>query len=254
MSAQFILAQISDTHVRADDDGASVRQLTHALRQAREYRANVILISGDLANDERADEYALFAKAIADPPAPLFVMPGNHDDRARIRAALPSHKYLPALRPFVLRDRGFPGAHRLRGPDRPRRDARPVHARPGALARPHAGAAAGKAHRRRAAPPAVPDARSCCSTRSACTTPSCSARSSRRHRQVARIICGHHHRVAVGQVGARAGYRRAVHVVDLWPGPARRPAISRRRRPSRPDGCCTAGRPRRRFASVFMGL
>ena len=72
MSAQFILAQISDTHVRADDDGAAARQLTRALRQAREYRANVILMTGDLANDERADEYALFAEAIADPPAPLY--------------------------------------------------------------------------------------------------------------------------------------------------------------------------------------
>lgn len=95
MSGQFVLAQISDTHVRADDEGAAARQLRRALAQARDYRADVILVTGDLANDERADEYALFAQVIADPPAPLYVLPGNHDDRACIRAALPRHGYLP---------------------------------------------------------------------------------------------------------------------------------------------------------------
>lgn len=106
MSAQFILAQISDTHIRADDEGAAVRQLTRALQQARDYQANVILISGDLANDERADEYALFAQTIAGAPAPVYVLPGNHDNRDRIRDALPSHSYLPAAGPlsFVVED------------------------------------------------------------------------------------------------------------------------------------------------------
>lgn len=96
MSGQFVLAQISDTHVRADDDGAAAAKLRAAIAQAGEYRADVILITGDLVNDERADEYAEFARAIADPPAPLYVMPGNHDERARLRAALPEHRYLPA--------------------------------------------------------------------------------------------------------------------------------------------------------------
>lgn len=106
MSGQFVLAQISDTHVRADDEGAAARQLRRALAQARDYRADVILVTGDLANDERADEYALFAEVIADPSAPLYVLPGNHDDRARIRAALPRHGYLPrsGVLSYVIED------------------------------------------------------------------------------------------------------------------------------------------------------
>lgn len=94
MSGKFLLAQISDTHVRADDDGAAVRQLRKAFAQAREYRADVILMTGDLVNDERDEEYAVLADAISDPPAPLFLMPGNHDERARIRARFPGHDYL----------------------------------------------------------------------------------------------------------------------------------------------------------------
>ena len=199
MSAQFILAQISDTHIRADDDGAAVRQLTRALRQAREYKANVILISGDLANDERADEYALFAKAVSDAPAPVYVLPGNHDDRARIRTALPSHKYLPASGPlsFVIEDfpvrivcvdQIVPGeTHGLFTDDQ-------AHWLDRTLAqRPERPTVVALHH-----PPfpthdvlfdtiGLQNAERFVSV-------------VRHHPQVARVICGHHHRMAVGQV------------------------------------------------------
>ena len=95
MSRRLLLAQISDTHVRVDDEGASLRQLTRALAQARDYAADAILMTGDLVNDERDEEYAALATALIDPPAPLFLMPGNHDQRARIRAHFPTHQYLP---------------------------------------------------------------------------------------------------------------------------------------------------------------
>jgi len=108
MSAEFILAQISDTHVRADDGGAAARQLSKALQQARDYRADVILITGDLANDEREDEYALFAEALGGAHAPVFVLPGNHDHRDRIRAALPSHEYLSGSGPLSFAVEDFP--------------------------------------------------------------------------------------------------------------------------------------------------
>jgi Icc protein len=108
MSEGFILAQISDTHVRADDGGKAAAQLQRALAQARDYRADVILITGDLVNDERADEYVAFADAIADPSAPLYVLPGNHDDRAHIRAALPRHSYLPRTGPLSFAIEDFP--------------------------------------------------------------------------------------------------------------------------------------------------
>jgi 3',5'-cyclic AMP phosphodiesterase CpdA len=78
MSGQFRLAQISDTHVRTDDGGAAAYQLQRALAQAKEYRADVILLTGDLAHDERPDEYALLAEAIAGPPAPLYLIAVLH--------------------------------------------------------------------------------------------------------------------------------------------------------------------------------
>ena len=62
MSGRFLLAQISDTHVRADDDGAAALQLQRAMAQARAYQADAILLTGDLVNDERESEYAVLAE------------------------------------------------------------------------------------------------------------------------------------------------------------------------------------------------
>src|SRR5262245_52456500 len=95
MSGQFRLAQISDTHVRADDGGKAASQLKRAMAQAKDYGADIILLTGDLVNDAREDEYAVLAEAITDPPAPLYLMPGNHDDRGLMRRMFPRHNYLP---------------------------------------------------------------------------------------------------------------------------------------------------------------
>ena len=92
---RFLIAQISDTHVRADDGGAAAKAMTRAIAQAAAYEADLIVLTGDLVNDARADEYAAMRQALADPPAPRFVLPGNHDDRALLREALPDHSYLP---------------------------------------------------------------------------------------------------------------------------------------------------------------
>lgn len=106
MSARFVLAQISDTHIRADDNGAAADQLRRALAQAKDYRADLIVLTGDLVNDERAEEYAILAEALIDPPAPLYLLPGNHDDRAHLRTHFPQHAYLPASGPlsYVIED------------------------------------------------------------------------------------------------------------------------------------------------------
>lgn len=99
MSARFVLAQISDLHVKAardDDDpfdaSANVRR---ALEKIAPYRCDLILATGDLTDDARPGQYDALAKLLADPPAPLFLAPGNHDDRALLRGAFPAHAYLP---------------------------------------------------------------------------------------------------------------------------------------------------------------
>jgi len=199
MSGRFLLAQISDTHVRADDGGLAARQLRKAMARAREYAADVILLTGDLVNDERPEEYARLAEAVSDPPAPLFLMPGNHDDRARIRAAFPGHAYLPrsgnlsfTLDQFPVRivavDQIVPGAtHGLLTEVQAEWLDRTLAAapdKPTIVALHH---------------PPFPT-HDLLFDNIGLSDRELFASVIAKHRQVARIICGHHHRVAVGQV------------------------------------------------------
>lgn len=199
MSDRFFLAQISDSHVRADDGGASADMLRRALAQARAYRADVILLSGDVVNDERADEYAVLAEVIADPPAPLFLMPGNHDDRARLRAAFPRHRYLPAQGPlsYVIDD--FPV--RIVAVDQivpGQTHGQLTEAQANWLDRTLAGAPDRPTVLALHHPPFL--THDVLFDKIGLTDADVLTPIIARHRQVERIICGHHHRVVLGQV------------------------------------------------------
>jgi 3',5'-cyclic AMP phosphodiesterase CpdA len=252
MSAEFILAQISDTHVRVDDGGASVRRLTKALGQARGYRADLILITGDLVNDERSDEYAAFAEAIIDPPAPLYVLPGNHDDRGHIREALPGHKYFPASGPLSYAIEEFP--IRIVCVDQ---------IVPGETHGSFTEDQASWLDRTLAQRPEKP-------TLVALHHPpfpthdvlfdSIGLRNAelfasvvRRHPQVARILCGHHHRVAVGQVAHApviiAPSTSWVYGLAMHQGQEIAPITD-----EQPGWMLHAWTQRGGFSSVFMGL
>lgn len=199
MSERFLLAQISDTHVRADDAGAAADQLKAALAQAGDYRVDAVLLTGDLVNDASADEYASLAEALNDPPAPLFLLPGNHDDRELLRAAFPAHDYMPATGPLSFCIEGFPirivaidqtvpgetyGVLTLDGADWLDAALSDNMATPTIVALHH--------------PPFATHDRlfDSIGLRDCGLFASVIAR----HRQVVRVICGHHHRVSIGQV------------------------------------------------------
>lgn len=199
MSKYFRLAQVSDTHVRSDDGGAAAIQLKRAMAQAVEYKADVILLTGDLVNDAREDEYAVLAEALADPPAPLYLMPGNHDDRGLLRRFFPQHSYLPregalhfAIENFPVRiialDDIVPGeTHgllRRSGAEWLESALSVERGKPTIVALHH--------------PPVLThdllfDTIGLLDAEAFATVIA-------RHRQVLRVICGHHHRVAIGQV------------------------------------------------------
>jgi 3',5'-cyclic-AMP phosphodiesterase len=196
MSERFTLAQISDLHVGAEGAAAKLRAVLDALRPRR---LDAIIATGDLVNDERAEEYAELAAILRDPPAPVFLAPGNHDEIHRLRAAFPSHHYLPREGPLsyvvehlplrlVVVDQTVPGE--VHG------DFTPAHAEwlDDALSRLSRQPAVVALHH----PPfATHDALfDTIALRNAERFAAVIAR----HRQVQRIICGHHHRLALGAV------------------------------------------------------
>jgi Icc protein len=88
VSEPFLLVQLSDSHV-----GASWDEVDPALRLSAavecvsrlEPGPSAILISGDLVENAADAEYEQLRELLAPLDVPLYVLPGNHDDRDALR-------------------------------------------------------------------------------------------------------------------------------------------------------------------------
>lgn len=100
----MLIAQISDLHVNAPGaigpagtDAIAAAQNLCDFVKSMDPAPDVILATGDLAAmTGTADEYAALRKALDTLEQPLFLIPGNHDNRDELRHAFPDHDYLPA--------------------------------------------------------------------------------------------------------------------------------------------------------------
>jgi 3',5'-cyclic AMP phosphodiesterase CpdA len=84
VSDPFLIVQLSDPHIGGDwAPGDSVARLSAAVAAVRalESRLDAVLVTGDLADHATDDEYAQVRDLLAPLQAPLYVLPGNHDDR-----------------------------------------------------------------------------------------------------------------------------------------------------------------------------
>ena len=99
-----LLVQLTDLHIREPgrlayrrvDTSRYFRAVVDSVLALRQ-KADAVVISGDLTDFGRADEYASLAAQLAPFDAagiPVYLMPGNHDDRAAMRTSFPSHRYL----------------------------------------------------------------------------------------------------------------------------------------------------------------
>src|SRR5437764_11421197 len=84
MTRPFLLLQLSDPHIGAEwADGDPVAGLAATVESVRALRVrpDAVLVSGDLADHATDAEYEQVRELLAPLKAPLFVLPGNHDDR-----------------------------------------------------------------------------------------------------------------------------------------------------------------------------
>jgi Icc protein len=90
MPKPTLLVQLSDLHVGANEDGFDplphLEAVIGAVRGLPN-RPDAVLVSGDLTDDGSADSYRVARELLARLETPLHVLPGNHDDRGRLRAA-----------------------------------------------------------------------------------------------------------------------------------------------------------------------
>lgn len=88
----MIIAQISDTHISlgaadADCRAADLRR-TLADINALDPAPDVIIHTGDVVHGGRREDYAAAASLLATARAPVYVAPGNRDDRENLRHSL----------------------------------------------------------------------------------------------------------------------------------------------------------------------
>ena len=88
MATPFLLIQLSDPHIGATwadaDPVAGLTAVVEAVRQLPD-APDAVLISGDLADHAADDEYAIVHELLARLGAPVYALPGNHDDRNTLR-------------------------------------------------------------------------------------------------------------------------------------------------------------------------
>jgi Icc protein len=84
----FVLVQLSDLHLGAlwggHDPVAALAAAVESV-QALRPRPDAVLVSGDLAENAADAEYEQVRELLAPLQVPLYVLPGNHDDRAALR-------------------------------------------------------------------------------------------------------------------------------------------------------------------------
>ena len=115
MIADVVIAQISDMHIkpegrlaygRVDTAAYLARAVTHILELP--FRPNAVIATGDLVDAGRPDEYRRLRGLLAPLPMPIYLVPGNHDDRAALVAEFSEHHYLPRSGPLHYTIEDFP--------------------------------------------------------------------------------------------------------------------------------------------------
>lgn len=107
MTPAVLIAQISDLHIKRPgqlaygqvDTAAALKRCVIELNRLNP-RPQLVVISGDLADTPSAEEYDHLKSLLAPLEIPFVTVPGNHDDRALMRAALPNGGYARADGPL----------------------------------------------------------------------------------------------------------------------------------------------------------
>jgi Icc protein len=104
----MIIAQITDCHISAGDGAIdkyidTAAYLTRAVDHlnALTPAPDVVLATGDLVDKGTVEEYERIREIFEPLEAPLYLIPGNHDNRENLTAVFHDHAYLPPAGDFI---------------------------------------------------------------------------------------------------------------------------------------------------------
>ena len=109
----MLIAQITDLHIdepegfmrRFVDANTKLETAIRYLHTRRE-RPDVVLATGDLTNDGRPEQFRLLSALLERLEIPVYLIPGNHDEREGFRSAFSDRPWMPASGPidYVIDD------------------------------------------------------------------------------------------------------------------------------------------------------
>ena len=102
------LVQLSDPHIKLPgtqaygrvDTAHFLREAVQAVRRLKQAPQAVVL-TGDLTDFGRPEEYAHLRELLQPIDCPVYLLPGNHDEREALREGFPGHAWLRNGTPFV---------------------------------------------------------------------------------------------------------------------------------------------------------
>jgi 3',5'-cyclic AMP phosphodiesterase CpdA len=97
---KFVIAQITDSHIveKGDSWQNSYKtivdeRLTKVCAELNEKKPEIVIATGDLVDVKEA--YGHFREITSNLTMPMFVIPGNHDDREAMKLAFSDNEYMP---------------------------------------------------------------------------------------------------------------------------------------------------------------
>ena len=98
----MLIAQITDTHIKAPRGRLAYKTVDTAVNLERcvahvmtlKPQPDLVLMTGDLTDFGRPEEYALLQELLRPLSMPVYVIPGNHDERGALLKAFGNEDYL----------------------------------------------------------------------------------------------------------------------------------------------------------------
>jgi len=102
----LLIAQISDTHILApasDQSAAKLRAdcLRRCVADINQQQPDAVIFTGDTVQHGQPEEYARLRDLLAPLEVPVYLVPGNRDDKNEMRAAFSDYAYLPKKGGFL---------------------------------------------------------------------------------------------------------------------------------------------------------
>jgi 3',5'-cyclic-AMP phosphodiesterase len=97
--SKFVIAQITDSHIVQKGDSWQGNKtivderLKKVCTELNEKKPDVVIATGDLVDVKEA--YGYFKEITSNLTMPMFVIPGNHDDREAMKLAFSDKEYMP---------------------------------------------------------------------------------------------------------------------------------------------------------------